>query len=234
MKKNALVLICFLCATTNVYADEMRDEDVAFLVTDAQACRHADARRAALNHLMKSIDYDTNRFVRVVGRMLGDETKRIGLLSILQRYGNKSALPIFYKHLSDSNCLYYAAWGVLAHEGLTSNSVMKISEQIQRFKDTQSAYNAFGVMMNYASKEKDLNIRRLAVNEGIAYATKNQDCTEIVDKLLMEADETYRLSKRRLNVLRSVKAIGLTKWNKEFVEKVIKELEAFPEEKLPE
>ena len=185
---------------------------------------------------LKEMNNDTNKLTEVLGRIADREVRyRRVILQELRKQGNKSALPICYKYLTDINCFHLAAWGILVHEGLTSNSVMKISEGLQRFKDTQPTFNVFRNLMHYASKEKDEGVRRLVVNEGIVYITgTKEDHTETLEKSLMRVDETYRLSKRRLGVLRSVRAVGLNKWNKEYVEKVIKELEAFPEEKLSE
>ena len=76
--------------------------------------------------------------------------------------------------------------------------------------------------------------KTLLISNAVLYASRLTSYVNIFDKCLRDADPTYATSKRRLSVLRSVRALGANKWQTNFVERTIRELEAYPEANLPE
>ena len=57
---------------------------------------------------------------------------------------------------------------------------------------------------------------------------------DILDGSITRVDSSYRMSKRRLGVLRAVQNLGVNEWQTNFVATAIRELEAYPEANLPE
>ena len=74
----------------------------------------------------------------------------------------------------------------------------------------------------------------MTLSNSVVYASQLTSYVNVFDLCLMDADPTYATSKRRLSVLRSVRALGANKWQTNFVERTIRELEAYPEANLPE
>ena len=74
----------------------------------------------------------------------------------------------------------------------------------------------------------------MVLANALDYASGLTNYVDILDGSISRVDPSYRMSKRRLGVLRAVQNLGVNEWQTNFVATAIRELEAYPEANLPE
>ena len=183
---------------------------------------------------------DTNRMMRLLSELVQTNDEWYCTRSMMQygKYAGVSELPFLYSYATNPLCGHCALKSIFRIEGVNSNSLSAVKRYLSmtngftvdnnkergRFAEkflqmifssdefSQYRNEAFGMVYNYG---KDLNILHVSIDES-----------------LMSADDAYKNSKRRLDVMRNSRSRCISDFLTNYVEGVIKELEKYPEEKL--
>ena len=221
-------------------------------VTDAQlrhvlerATRYEDNPHASwgeIRYAIREAGGNSNRVVALMKQLIEEGLQRNGstrfYLSEIGKYGTSSDLPFLYQRVSETNLCETATKAILKIEGLTTNSLMRFTTLIP--DELPGVWNPWPVhawcRLLEASKKfpADSEIRALTMSNAVQYATRQRESVELFDGCLKHADPTYRMSKRRLAVLRSVRDLGVNEYQTNYVTNAINELVAYPEADLPE
>ena len=183
---------------------------------------------------------NTNRVVSLMKQMIDEGNKWDGIkkfyISEIGKHGTPADLPFLYQRVATTNLCRSATEAILRIEGLTTNSVACIMSQLPNVKSNLwETMSARCLLLDEAKKHPSGDLAKtLLISNAVLYASRLTSYVNIFDKCLRDADPTYATSKRRLSVLRSVRALGANKWQTNFVERTIRELEAYPEANLPE
>lgn len=193
-------------------------------------------------YAIRFAENDTNRVVSLMKQLVAEGAARVGItrfyLSEIGKYGTSSDLPFLYQRVSETNLCETATKAILKIEGLTTNSLMRFTTLIP--DELPGVWNPWPVhawcRLLEASKKfpADSEIRALTMSNAVQYATRQRESVELFDGCLKHADPTYRMSKRRLAVLRSVRDLGVNEYQTNYVTNAINELVAYPEANLPE
>lgn len=79
-----------------------------------------------------------------------------------------------------------------------------------------------------------LTVRAFAMETACGFASNVNQCHKWLDEAIMRHDVSYRYSRRRLSVLRSVRSRGINQYSYSYVTNAISELVAYPEADLPD
>lgn len=79
-----------------------------------------------------------------------------------------------------------------------------------------------------------LTLRTMAQQVALRYAATANLYFRRMDESMIETDHSYEISRRRLSVLRSVHALGVSQYQIAYVTNAINTLVAYPEANLPE
>ncbi len=77
-------------------------------------------------------------------------------------------------------------------------------------------------------------VRAFALETAYNFASNINQCHEWLDDAIIRHDASYRYSRRRLAVLRSVYSRGINQYSYSYVTNAINELVAYPEANLPD
>ena len=218
-------------------------------VTDAQlrhilerATRYEDNPHASwgeIRYAIREAGGNSNRVVSLMKQMIvegmEDDAAMFYILEI-GKYGTSSDLPFLYQRVATSNLCEHATMAVLDIEGLTTNSLTQITTLLpERSNCAWSVLCSHGWLLEYARRLPGGSpLRALVVSNAVLYAMHETGHPSSFDGSLTRADPTYATSKRRLAALRSVRNLGVSEWETNFVVQAIRELEAYPEANLPE
>ena len=195
------------------------------------------AIRSDMEYALRCCGDDTNRFAAILRDIARSETNlTASMISKLGRYGTTNSLPFLYGYVTNAAYGLNAVRSVLKIEGVTSNSVERISEFLANTNVSFSTRSDVCADMVWDAFKDDVSPanRALAVDRAIQYAsTANGSCSWL-DKVMCKKVPSYKMSKRRLCVLRSVYAIGVGQYEIAYVTNAINELAAYPEANLPE
>ena len=112
---------------------------VAENFTDAEVKRHIWAECSVIDSVkhaewqhkvaMRKCNWDTNRYVRLAKEMVvtASGLTKDNLLGIVTGYGDSGDLPFIYTCLADGDLASTAVRGILRIEGVTTNSIQRIS-----------------------------------------------------------------------------------------------------------
>jgi len=183
---------------------------------------------------------NTNRVVALMKQLIeeGTEDEAAAMFYIWEigKYGTNSDLPFLYQRVAATNLCEAAAGSVIRIEGLTTNSLAQISALAPA--GLADPWVPMGVWCRIleAAESCPTNslIRAQAVSNAVSYAARLTSYVETFDGCITHIDSSYRMSKRRLAVLRSVRDLGPNEWQTNFVTRTIHELENYPEADLPE
>ena len=236
---------CFCCAVLAMlsFASARADVDDAQLreIFD-RAGRYIDdpdGPSGEIRYAIRLPGGDTNRVVSLMKRTVDEGVDVLAadfLVSEIGKHGTTDDLPFLYQRIGSTNHCYSAVQAIFSLEGITSNSVRTICENLPR-NDSMcrwALYSWAELARRVREDCTDPAVRAMAVSNEIAYASRQNAFVEVVDQSIVRLDPSYRMSKRRLGVLRSVQALGVNEWQTNFVMRAIRELEAYPEAELPE
>ena len=219
-------------------------------VTDAQlrhilerATRYEDNPHASwgeIRYAIREAGGNSNRVVSLMKQMIVEGAQSDGAtgfyLSEIGKYGTNADLPFLYQRVSETNFCEVATEAILKIEGLTTNSLMRLTTLIpdERPGAWDGVY-AWLRLIEAAKKISDMStIKALALSNAVMYASRQTESVDSLDRCLMKTDPTYRKSRRRLSVLRSISGLGANECQTNYVAQAIRELEANPEADLPE
>jgi hypothetical protein len=188
------------------------------------------------------INGNTNRLLRILSDMVKTNDEWICTQTMFEysKYATKSELPFLYSCATNSMCGDRALHAILKIEGVTTNSLqaldryMSLTNAVAVKNNTDRLYVCrdffYSVKRNESLYGYKPRLQEIVLN----FARQKKSKFVNSDRLLCEMDESYVNSKRRLSSMRIAVAHGLNEMQTNYVHTVIRSLEAFPEENLPE
>ena len=156
------------------------------------------------------------------------------------KYATKSELPFLYSCATNSMCGDRALHAILKIEGVTTNSLqaldryMSLTNVVAVKNNTDRLYVCRDFFYSVKRNESLYGYKPRLEEIVLNFARQKKSKFVNSDRLLCEMDESYGNSKRRLSSMRIAVAHGLNEMQTNYVHTVIRSLEAFPEENLPE
>jgi len=208
-----------------------------------RAIRYEDNPHASWGEVRYAIQCaggNSNRVVSLMKQLVSegteDEAAAMFYISEIGKYGTNSDLPFLYQRVAATNLCEAAAGSVIRIEGLTTNSLAQISALAPAgLVDPWVSMGAWCRILEAAEAcPTNALIRAQAVSNAVSYAARLTSYVETFDGCITHVDSSYRMSKRRLSVLRSVRDLGPNEWQTNFVTRAIHELESCPEANLSE
>lgn len=223
-----------LCLAQSVSDQQIRDEIVL-------AGCYIDNPRASADELREAFALcgdDSNRLSRILYEIALTNNKFFASSAVrfLGYHGTPAQLPYLYSVVTNEIRGAEAAKAILRIEGVTTNSILAVSNCIKRIEiDDYERYKAFRDFVEkvycLAADNPNRNIGIGLINDHVR--NENMYCKGI-DKLLIKVDPSYRTSKRRLADLRSAINRGVHEFQLNYITNAINELVAYPEADLPE
>ena len=237
--KRGLLLIVGLTAAWSMQAQDPQptDEGIKRLIARSNRYRHGEGERSLL-YARSLCGDDTNRFARLLYEVAQTNDARLAGLTIrlLGEYGTPSQLPFLYSQVSNTEYGVDAVQSILKLEGITSNSVAMVDGYLSNtnvdFEYRAQACECF--LQASALPAVSGTMRQSARSVALNYALHANRYVRGTDKAFIAVDPTYQYSKRRLSVLRSANALGVSSYQVDYVTNAINELVAYPESELPE
>ena len=239
MKRNAIfaflaLATAFVCSAE----DDNSDEKIKRMIVDSES--YIDNSRASermYNNARMRCAGDTNRFARLLYELAQTNNVYLSdrMISMLGFDGTSAQLPFLYSMATNEQHGATAVKSILRLEGVTSNS-LAVADRC---------------LSNKTIKETErLDVCRTIVDLAFAVTTPTNDQVRALsyvhchartcdypaglDQSLLRHDPSYRLSRRRLSILRDVYVHGVDQWDIGYVTNAINELVAYPEANLPE
>ncbi len=181
---------------------------------------------------------DTNRFARLLCEAA--DTNNVWICDQLIRdlgcHGTPAQLPFLYSMATNVQHGATAVESILRLEGVTSNSISLAGAYLSM---TNAAFDlradvCKALLLSTASTNVADSVRCSAREVAHRYALRTNRSVVYIDYIFTNCDSTYRFSKRRLAVMRSVLALGVHPSSTNYVTNAINELVAYPEADLPE
>ena len=232
----ALLVAAVAAIGEDAYDDEMVKNSIHSMCTACGGCTDNDIDDLLSNRL----NNDTNRLVRLAKEMSNvsgsNDVRR--LIAIVGRYGTLDDLPFLYQQVSCHGPHSELALAcALDKEGLTTNSfavilgiLATITNEPCAFADldfASSRANTCRELLRYAlARTPQDDLCNLARSVALDYA--RQDNREVVwlDDGFCRWYPGYLYSTNRLDVLRSVLALGVNEFQIGYVTNAIHEIEA--------
>ena len=239
MKRNAIFAFLTLAvASVCIAEDDNSDEKIKSMIVDSES--YIDNSRASermYNNARMRCAGDTNRFARLLYELAQTNNVYLSdrMISMLGFDGTSAQLPFLYSMATNELHGATAVKSILRLEGVTSNS-LAVADRC---------------LSNKTIKEPErLDVCRTIVDLAFAVTTPTNDQVRALsyvhchartcdypaglDQSLLRHDPSYRLSRRRLSILRDVYVHGVDQWDIGYVTNAINELVAYPEANLPE
>ena len=238
MKIELLLACAFTTSLANVNAVG-EDEKVREMVVYAgKVFDNHDYARRMYTAAFELCGNETNRFARILVDLAKTNNIKIANQSIrlLGFYGGPEQLPFLHACLTNASLASSAAISLLKVEGCTPANMGTYDDFLSNTNITQEARSDFARVLTHAAYRWDFPAtnRSLAVNSVLRYAATANEYFLPLDTTLMYSDESYRMSRRRLAVLRSVRDLEINSYQLNYVTNAINELVAYPEADLPE
>ena len=207
------------------------------VIVSGQFIHGGEPARRMFENAKSQCEGDTNRFARLLCELAQTNDVRIAdrMIRCLGRHGTTAQLPFLYSMATNEQHGATAVKSILRLEGVTSNS-LAVADRC---------------LSNKTIKEPErLDVCRTIVDLAFAVTTPTNDQVRALsyvhchartcdypaglDQSLLRHDPSYRLSRRRLSILRDVYVHGVDQWDIGYVTNAINELVAYPEANLPE
>ena len=230
--------VCMLtCMGDTCTDEELRHDVLEFLTT--RYCGNFRGRRVLTNEIR--FDGDTNRLACVLTEFAVTNDERIAARAMRQlgEYGTIAQLPFLYSCATNPIAGDKAVKAVLRIEGATSNSVVMACNYFALTnipsRMTQRRDSVCISLVEAAWNDNVLtNVRAFALGSAYSFAADVNQCHEWLDEAIQRHDASYRYSRRRLSVFRSVCSRGINQYSYAYVTNAISELVAYPEANLPD
>ena len=237
MKKIVMSMMLGMIACS-AQSDAVSDDEIRDMVVHSGF--YIDNGRAAKEEFIGAKDLcagDTNRFARILCELAQTNHLRIAdrMIRCLGRHGTSAQLPFLYSMATNEQHGATAVKSILRLEGVTSNSLAVADRCLSN---------------NTIKEPERLDVCRTIVDLAFAVTTPTNDQVRALsyvhchartcdypaglDQSLLRHDPSYRLSRRRLSILRDVYVHGVDQWDIGYVTNAINELVAYPEANLPE
>lgn len=225
--------------SSEAFAESVPDEEIRRrLVLSCSFEDDPDLADGTFKLAFKVAESNRVRFARIICDLATTNDAWIAesMIDELGFYGSSEQLPFLYSQISNATYGASAVRSILRIEGLTSNSVAMVDSYLSMTNiDFEYRAEACEVFLRATTLPSIPNkicqdARLVALN----YATHANRYVKKTDQAFMSVDSTYQYSKRRLSVLRSVNALGVSSYQIGYVTNAINELVAYPEADLPE
>ena len=240
MKRNAMLAIlalatAFVCSAE----DDNSDEKIKRLIVGSNFyIDNPDASYRMFMNARRRCGTDTNRFARLLAEVAQTNNNWVAqdAISSLGVYGTSAQLPFLYSMATNEQHGATAVKSILRLEGVTSNSVDVTGMYLSMTNIIQRDRSEICSFFFNAVKTSDVSAALKERGECVAlrYAGTANLYFRRMDEAMISTEPAYRLSKRRLAVLRSAYELGVSQYQIAYVTNAINELVAYPEADLPE
>ena len=240
MKRNAMLAIlalatAFVCSAE----DDNSDEKIKRLIVGSNFyIDNPDASYRMFMNARRRCGTDTNRFARLLAEVAQTNNNWVAqdAISSLGVYGTSAQLPFLYSMATNELHGVSAVKSILRLEGVTSNSVDVTGMYLSMTNIIQRDRSEICSFFFNAVKTSDVSAALKERGECVAlrYAGTANLYFRRMDEAMISTEPAYRLSKRRLAVLRSAYGLGVSQYQIAYVTNAINELVAYPEADLPE
>ena len=189
-----------------------------------------------------AINGDTNRLARILAEIAQTNNAWYSEMAMweLEKYGTSEQLPFLYSCATNPIIGDRAVKAALRIDGVSSNSVATLQRYLcfTNVVTTKTVYEKavacrdFLGALSESSASSDLKGSAILVVRG--YASDISTGVSMIDTALVDADNTYRHSKRRLADLRAAYPRCFNEYQTNYVTNAINELVAYPEANLPD
>ena len=197
-----------------------------------------DAAERMFQNARRRCAGDTNRFARLLYEVAQTNDERIAeeMISCLGVYGTAAQLPFLYSMATNEQHGASAVKSILRLEGVTSNSMAIAGTYLSMTNITQRDRSAVCDIFFNAVKTSNVPdaLKQEGENIALRYAGTANLYFRRMDEAMIRTEPSYRQSRRRLVVLRSVNSLGVSPYQLAYVTNAINELVAYPEADLPE
>ena len=240
MKRNAIfaflaLATAFVCSAE----DDNSDEKIKRLIVGSNFyIDNPDASYRMFMNARRRCGTDTNRFARLLAEVAQTNNNWVAqdAISSLGVYGTSAQLPFLYSMATNELHGVSAVKSILRLEGVTSNSVDVTGMYLSMTNIIQRDRSEICSFFFNAVKTSDVSAALKERGECVAlrYAGTANLYFRRMDEAMISTEPAYRLSKRRLAVLRSAYELGVSQYQIAYVTNAINELVAYPEADLPE
>ena len=240
MKRNTMLAIlalatAFVCSAE----DDNSDEKIKRLIVGSNFyIDNPDASYRMFMNARRRCGTDTNRFARLLAEVAQTNNNWVAqdAISSLGVYGTSAQLPFLYSMATNEQHGATAVKSILRLEGVTSNSVDVTGMYLSMTNIIQRDRSEICSFFFNAVKTSDVSAALKERGECVAlrYAGTANLYFRRMDEAMISTEPAYRLSKRRLAVLRSAYGLGVSQYQIAYVTNAINELVAYPETDLPE
>ena len=223
------------------------DAEVASKIDDAFSVEDNPAmarREFSAAHSMSGPD--NVRFSRILGEYaienLGVESgiRSRWAIDSIAKYGTTNSLPFLYSCATNPVCGDCAIKSIIAIEGITSNSIAAAQSYFNATNNfpTKKAYERSLVceklLQDVYGDDTLAQYRPYVMEVALDFARNVNTMHVSLDEALIDADSSYRHSKRRLSVMRAAQMNCINQTLTNYVTNAINELVAYPESELPD
>ena len=240
MKRNTMLAIlalatAFVCSAE----DDNSDEKIKRMIVRSNFyIDNPDASYRMFMNARRRCGTDTNRFARLLAEVAQTNNNWVAqdAISSLGVYGTSAQLPFLYSMATNEQHGATAVKSILRLEGVTSNSVDVTGMYLSMTNIIQRDRSEICSFFFNAVKTSDVSAALKERGECVAlrYAGTANLYFRRMDEAMISTEPAYRLSKRRLAVLRSAYGLGVSQYQIAYVTNAINELVAYPEADLPE
>ena len=240
MKRNTMLAILALAAAFVCPAeDDNSDEKIKRMIVRSNFyIDNPDASYRMFMNARRRCGTDTNRFARLLAEVAQTNNNWVAqdAISSLGVYGTSAQLPFLYSMATNEQHGATAVKSILRLEGVTSNSVDVTGMYLSMTNIIQRDRSEICSFFFNAVKTSDVSAALKERGECVAlrYAGTANLYFRRMDEAMISTEPAYRLSKRRLAVLRSAYGLGVSQYQIAYVTNAINELVAYPEADLPE
>ena len=240
MKRNTMLAILALAAAFVCPAeDDNSDEKIKRMIVRSNFyIDNPDASYRMFMNARRRCGTDTNRFARLLAEVAQTNNNWVAqdAISSLGVYGTSAQLPFLYSMATNEQHGATAVKSILRLEGVTSNSVDVTGMYLSMTNIIQRDRSEICSFFFNAVKTSDVSAALKERGECVAlrYAGTANLYFRRMDEAMISTEPAYRLSKRRLAVLRSAYGLGVSQYQIAYVTNAINELVAYPETDLPE
>ena len=240
MKRNTMLAILALAAAFVCPAeDDNSDEKIKRMIVGSNFyIDNPDASYRMFMNARRRCGTDTNRFARLLAEVAQTNNNWVAqdAISSLGVYGTSAQLPFLYSMATNEQHGATAVKSILRLEGVTSNSVDVTGMYLSMTNIIQRDRSEICSFFFNAVKTSDVSAALKERGECVAlrYAGTANLYFRRMDEAMISTEPAYRLSKRRLAVLRSAYELGVSQYQIAYVTNAINELVAYPEADLPE
>ena len=237
MKRFLLAVIALASGVAT--SEEVSDDKIKSMIVGSEC--YIDNSRASermFKNARRRCGDDTNRFARILCELAQTSDVHIAdrMISRLGLHGTAAQLPFLYSMATNEQHGATAVKSILRLEGVTSNSLAMVSQYLSMTnviqRDRSSTCDFFFNVVKNSSASSSL--KQSGERVALQYARTANLYFRRMDEAMIRTEPAYRLSKRRLGVLRSVYSLGVSPFQINYVTNAINELVAYPEADLPE